>query len=101
VGSEDNKKVFTVKNRRFGLNLHLPIPSCAYMKLHAAQPIDIWKPIRHLKAHFHSLEEMNVLEEMNAFNMSVVLHSERTQGFAADPVYGRAKCLPMLGEIKT
>ena len=27
--------------------------------------------------------------------------SERTQGFAADPVYGRAKCLPMLGEIKT
>ena len=64
--------MFTVKNRRFGLNLHLPIPSCAYMKLHAAQPIDIWKPIRHLKAHFHSLEEMNVLEEMNAFNMSVV-----------------------------
>ena len=29
------------------------------------------------------------------------LRSERTQGFAADPVYGRAKCLPMLGEIKT
>ena len=27
--------------------------------------------------------------------------SERTQGFAADPVYGRAKRLPMLGEIKT
>ena len=26
---------------------------------------------------------------------------ERTQGFAADPVYERAKCLPMLGEIKT
>ena len=23
------------------------------------------------------------------------------QGFAADPVHGRAKCLPMLGEIKT
>ena len=23
------------------------------------------------------------------------------RGFAADPVYGRAKCLPMLGEIKT
>ena len=30
-----------------------------------------------------------------------LLHSERTQGFAADSVYGRAKCLPMLGEIKT
>ena len=30
-----------------------------------------------------------------------LLQSERTQGFAADPVYGRAKCLPMLGEIKT
>jgi len=30
-----------------------------------------------------------------------VLQSERAQGFAADPVYGRAKCLPMLGEIKT
>ena len=29
-----------------------------------------------------------------------LLHSERTQGFAADPVYRRAKCLPMLGEIK-
>ena len=27
-------------------------------------------------------------------------HSERTQGFAADPVYGRAKCLPMLGSLK-
>jgi len=30
-----------------------------------------------------------------------LLHSERTQGFAADPVYGRAKCLPMLGSLKT
>ena len=30
-----------------------------------------------------------------------LLHSERTQGFAADPDYGRAKRLPMLGEIKT
>ena len=29
------------------------------------------------------------------------LHSERTQGIAADPVYGRANCLPMLGVIKT
>ena len=24
---------------------------------------------------------------------------QKGQGFAADPVYGRAKCLPMLGEI--
>ena len=30
-----------------------------------------------------------------------ILYSERTQGFAADPDYGKAKCLPMLGEIKT
>ena len=30
-----------------------------------------------------------------------LLHSEKTQGFAADPIYGRAKYLPMLGEIKT
>ena len=30
-----------------------------------------------------------------------LLQSKRTEGFAADPVYGRAKCLPMLGEIKT
>ena len=30
-----------------------------------------------------------------------LLQSERTQGFAADPVYGRAKCLPMLGAFKT
>ena len=30
-----------------------------------------------------------------------LVQSDRTQGFAADPVYGRAKCLPMLGEIKT
>ena len=30
-----------------------------------------------------------------------LMRSERTQGFATDPVYGRAKCLPMLGEIKT
>ena len=29
------------------------------------------------------------------------LQSERTQGFTADPVYGRAKCLPMLGSLKT
>ena len=30
-----------------------------------------------------------------------LLQSERTQGPTAGPVYGRAKCLPMLGEIKT
>ena len=30
-----------------------------------------------------------------------LLQSESTQGFAADPDYGRAKCLHMLGEIKT
>jgi hypothetical protein len=30
-----------------------------------------------------------------------LLQSERTQGFTADPVYGRAKCLPMLGSLKT
>ena len=30
-----------------------------------------------------------------------LLQSERTQGFAADPVYGRAKCLPILGAFKT
>jgi hypothetical protein len=30
-----------------------------------------------------------------------LLHSEKMQGFAADPVYGRAKCLPMLGAFKT
>ena len=29
-----------------------------------------------------------------------ILHSERVQGFAADPDYGRAKCLPMLGALK-
>ena len=29
-----------------------------------------------------------------------LLHSG-TQGFTADPVYGRAKCLPMLGSLKT
>ena len=31
----------------------------------------------------------------------ILLHPERTQGFAADPVYGRAKCLPMLGSLET
>ena len=30
-----------------------------------------------------------------------LLQSERTQDFTADPVYGRAKCLPMLGAFKT
>ena len=30
-----------------------------------------------------------------------LMHSERKQGFAAGPVYGSAKCLPMLGDIKT
>ena len=30
-----------------------------------------------------------------------LLHSERTKGFAADLVYERAKCLPMLGAFKT
>ena len=33
-----------------------------------------------------------------------VCHSrlwQRMQGFAADPVYGRAKCLPMLGSLTT
>ena len=30
-----------------------------------------------------------------------LLRSERTQSFVASPVYGRAKCLPMVGEIKT
>ena len=31
----------------------------------------------------------------------LLLHSERMQGFAVDPDYGRAKCLPMLGSLKT
>ena len=31
----------------------------------------------------------------------LLLRSERTQGFAAGPVYSRAKCLPMLGSLKT
>ena len=30
-----------------------------------------------------------------------LLQSEKTQGFAADSVYGRAKCLPMVGAFKT
>ena len=30
-----------------------------------------------------------------------VLQSERTQGFTAGPVYGRAKCLPVLGSLIT
>jgi len=30
-----------------------------------------------------------------------LLRSERMQGFTAGPVYGRAKCLPMLGSLKT
>ena len=30
-----------------------------------------------------------------------LLQSERTQGFTADPIYGRAKCLPMLGAFNT
>ena len=30
-----------------------------------------------------------------------LLQSERTQGFTAGPVYSRAKCLPMLGSLKT
>ena len=30
-----------------------------------------------------------------------LLQSEWTQGFTVNPVYGRAKCLSMLGEIKT
>ena len=36
-------------------------------------------------------------------NPSLTGHPERTQSFAADPVYGRAKCLPtcMLGAFKT
>ena len=29
------------------------------------------------------------------------LQSERTQGFAAGPVYGRAKCLPVLGAFRS
>ena len=29
------------------------------------------------------------------------LRSERKQGFSADPFYGRARCLPMLGSLKT
>ena len=29
------------------------------------------------------------------------MQSERTQGFTADPVYGRAKCLPMFGFLRT
>ena len=30
-----------------------------------------------------------------------LLRSERTQGFTAGPVYGRARCSPMLGSLKT
>ena len=31
----------------------------------------------------------------------LLLQFESSQGFAADPVYGRAKCLPMLGSLRT
>ena len=30
-----------------------------------------------------------------------LLRSERKQGFSADPFYCRARCLPMLGSLKT
>ena len=30
-----------------------------------------------------------------------LLQSERKQGFTAGPVYGRAKCLPVLSSLKT
>ena len=30
-----------------------------------------------------------------------LLRSERTQGFTAGPVYGRARCSPMVGSLKT
>ena len=40
-------------------------------------------------------------EKMVKCEVDPLLQSERTQGFTADPVYGRANCLPMLGSLKT
>ena len=41
------------------------------------------------------------LKDLKDRNRNLLLRSERTQGFAAGPVSGRAKCLPMLGAFKT
>ena len=45
-------------------------------------------------------ESLGVGDEAEGLGVQPLI-KERTQGFAADPVYGRAKCLPVLGEIKT
>ena len=38
---------------------------------------------------------------LQAATRDPLLRSERTQGFTAGPVYGRARCSPMLGSLKT
>ena len=50
-----------------------------------------------------SLNRKNLVPGNDAISQLIYgrVHSERTQGFAADPVYGRAKCLPMLGAFKS
>ena len=48
-------------------------------------------PPRHELGHLHC----------RAGPRDPLLRSERTQGFAAGPVYGRARCSPMLGCLKT
>jgi len=39
--------------------------------------------------------------EENEINEMAALRSELKQGFSADPLYGRARCSPMLGVLKT
>ena len=41
------------------------------------------------------------LKDLKADPRDTLLRPERTQGFTAGPVYGRARCSPTLGSLKT
>jgi hypothetical protein len=56
-------------------------------------------PSRHRVALLNFDQFCKIWANLNLKDLKDVLFL--TQGFAADPVYGRVKCLPMMGEIKT
>ena len=62
-------------------------------------------PKREVLSRVGAFEEMLMAQNLGgpdtALRPGTHTLSERTQGFTAGPVYGRAECLPMLGVFKT
>ena len=83
---------------------------CVWLKSEVKNaPVEFvqWLMYRERRVHFVAFVPTPGLEPLRAICTVLLdprdpsLQSERTQGFTAGPVDGRAKCLPMLGAFKT